>query len=614
VQTAGSTQTGGGGGVVVAQTVGSLTKDSDRIVDGLVKSYQACIDRAAGGISTTVTIAVERELKASGAPDEALLTVPGGQYGGLALRVGTSAEFATGERVLAFLREGDDGRLRLTGEFQGKISMGEGGVAGAERVAIEDTIAQAVAGTLAEEDDFSAGAAGWGEAAFATSGVAWFPADMPVEYYLNAAEGLPGQLTTGGVETAWSNAFNTWQDDAGSDISFSWQGATTRDSGADQCGPGMPDGFNDLTWGISIAHDPSVLAITFTCAQVIPGTDHLIDADIEFDDDAGHFLNKWRTDGTGACNSGVIDLESVTLHETGHFIGLTHPTSNSCGANGGCPVMNASYQGVKHALCQDDQNGVASIYPAVATSTSTPGDTPTNTPMNTATNTPTPVPPTNTPTNTPTWTNTPTNAPPTNTPTNAPPTNTPTWTNTATATVPTNTPTNTATSAAPTNTPTNTATSGPPTSTNTPTDTHTPTNTLEATATATAPAATATPTPTPSASDTPTGVPVDTPVPTATAAATETPTPTNTPTRTATATRTPTRTATPPASFTAGDANCDGHRNSIDASLILQLTAGLIDELPCDSGADADANGEIDTRDAALVLQFVAGLLDEFPS
>jgi hypothetical protein len=69
-------------------------------------------------------------------------------------------------------------------------------------------------------------------------------------------------------------------------------------------------------------------------------------------------------------------------------------------------------------------------------------------------------------------------------------------------------------------------------------------------------------------------------------------------------------TATPPGSVpkVAGDANCDGVVNAIDASLVLQFAAGLIDKLNC---ADADYNhdGRIDTLDAALILQTGAGLI-----
>jgi len=60
-----------------------------------------------------------------------------------------------------------------------------------------------------------------------------------------------------------------------------------------------------------------------------------------------------------------------------------------------------------------------------------------------------------------------------------------------------------------------------------------------------------------------------------------------------------------------GDANCDGEVTAVDAALILQLNAGLIDSVECPEGADANGDGEITAVDAALVLQFVAGIIDE---
>jgi len=58
-----------------------------------------------------------------------------------------------------------------------------------------------------------------------------------------------------------------------------------------------------------------------------------------------------------------------------------------------------------------------------------------------------------------------------------------------------------------------------------------------------------------------------------------------------------------------GDANCDGNVNSIDAALVLQYSAGLIDSLACQEAADANHSGSVNAIDAALILQYVAGLI-----
>lgn len=64
-----------------------------------------------------------------------------------------------------------------------------------------------------------------------------------------------------------------------------------------------------------------------------------------------------------------------------------------------------------------------------------------------------------------------------------------------------------------------------------------------------------------------------------------------------------------------GDVNCNGRVDSIDAALVLQSAAGLIDQLPCNVGFkdDPDCNGRVNAIDAALILQYIAGLLGRLP-
>jgi len=58
-----------------------------------------------------------------------------------------------------------------------------------------------------------------------------------------------------------------------------------------------------------------------------------------------------------------------------------------------------------------------------------------------------------------------------------------------------------------------------------------------------------------------------------------------------------------------GDATCDAQANSIDALIMLQRSAGLLETLSCEKAADVNADGSIDSLDAQLILQFVAGLI-----
>jgi hypothetical protein len=57
------------------------------------------------------------------------------------------------------------------------------------------------------------------------------------------------------------------------------------------------------------------------------------------------------------------------------------------------------------------------------------------------------------------------------------------------------------------------------------------------------------------------------------------------------------------------DVNCDGSSTTVDALLVLQLSAGVTPSLGCQEAGDANADGSVDALDAAIILQFDAGLI-----
>ncbi len=71
----------------------------------------------------------------------------------------------------------------------------------------------------------------------------------------------------------------------------------------------------------------------------------------------------------------------------------------------------------------------------------------------------------------------------------------------------------------------------------------------------------------------------------------------------------------PPASqpATSGDVDCTGGATSLDAILVLQLSANLIGSLPCPDAGDVNGDNVISVLDAALILQISAGLLTAPP-
>jgi hypothetical protein len=66
------------------------------------------------------------------------------------------------------------------------------------------------------------------------------------------------------------------------------------------------------------------------------------------------------------------------------------------------------------------------------------------------------------------------------------------------------------------------------------------------------------------------------------------------------------------ASLLPGDFTCDDSSDSIDALVMLQYVAKLTPYPKCKSLADLDGNGELSAVDATLVLQLDAGLVHYF--
>jgi hypothetical protein len=62
-----------------------------------------------------------------------------------------------------------------------------------------------------------------------------------------------------------------------------------------------------------------------------------------------------------------------------------------------------------------------------------------------------------------------------------------------------------------------------------------------------------------------------------------------------------------------GDVNCNFETNSIDAAIVLQLVAALLQAASCIDAGDVDLDGQVNAVDAALILQYSAGLLSSLP-
>jgi uncharacterized protein YkwD len=116
--------------------------------------------------------------------------------------------------------------------------------------------------------------------------------------------------------------------------------------------------------------------------------------------------------------------------------------------------------------------------------------------------------------------------------------------------------------------------------------------------------ATSTPTPSPSAAPSPSATTPPTPEP----SPTDTPAPTPAPSPAPEPTPAPSPTPVPTPAPVYGDTNCDSLVGSDDALLVLRAAAGLNLVAGCIDAGDADCDGDLDAVDALGILRYVVSL------
>jgi hypothetical protein len=104
----------------------------------------------------------------------------------------------------------------------------------------------------------------------------------------------------------------------------------------------------------------SANTLGLTTLRPDPLSGEVFDADIE--------INAPAVAQEAALNS-AVSLQSVLLHEIGHYLGLAHSTDSDA-------VMFAFYKPVSMALTQDDIDGICAIYPPDGTRSTSAGSVP----------------------------------------------------------------------------------------------------------------------------------------------------------------------------------------------------------------------------------------------
>lgn len=178
-------------------------------------------------------------------------------------------------------------------------------------------------------------------AAFATNGMVWPAARMPVPYLINTAGS--DDLTLPQITDAIHAAFQTWQDVPCASITFQDAGPTTLGVAVDGQNAML---FIESGW---IYGDEAAGATALTILDGFQTADVAMNGE--------HF--RWAIGPSGAlAATGTFDLQGVLTHELGHFSGLGHTMVSH-------DTMYYSWTPWpgQRAPSADDQAGLCSIYP-----------------------------------------------------------------------------------------------------------------------------------------------------------------------------------------------------------------------------------------------------------
>jgi hypothetical protein len=104
-------------------TTEQLTAGADVVLVGKVSSQRSSWTADRKRIVTTVSIAVEEQLKGAIAAGTVTVTVPGGEVDGVGEWYSHTARFAKDEEVVVFARKDNEGTMRVAGGSQGKLTV-----------------------------------------------------------------------------------------------------------------------------------------------------------------------------------------------------------------------------------------------------------------------------------------------------------------------------------------------------------------------------------------------------------------------------------------------------------------------------------------------------------
>jgi hypothetical protein len=195
---------------------------------------------------------------------------------------------------------------------------------------------------------------------FSYSGYHW--ADSSVLYWIN----LNGSRTSGtDVINGVRASFQTWQDDPGSQIFFSYQGTTATVPGVDAS---APDYQNVVGWAYLSASYPRAIAVTVAWAT--RGDKHIVDCDTILNTDS--YFAWTQAANVTEPNTALlpptyaydVDIQNIMTHESGHWLQL-NDLGGSAASEQTMYGIAADRELKKRSLESGDLAGIGTIYPQV---------------------------------------------------------------------------------------------------------------------------------------------------------------------------------------------------------------------------------------------------------
>lgn len=356
----------------------ALSAASSAIVQGRVEDIvSGWVDPVVKLIESEVVVRVSDDVQGGITPGSQLtLRVRGGQMGDLAMVTSEEASFTEGEDVLLFVTATEHGRV-VTAGSQGKFQLVDGVAVqqssqrayrtvelraalaarstDAERGACAIALAAVpapLASRAAGESAAGAPSVNVSPDAYVYNGYKWSgPNPMEEQYFVNINTGHAGSGngTVDQFRDAIIAAGKTWNAVPSADFLFRYGGTSTATTTG-------YDGVNLIHWE-DLGDGPTLAQATTWYSG-----GRIMESDIRINE-----AQPW--DATGAPASSEADLQSVVLHEMGHWLSLGHdndPVCSNCPAAG--PSMCSCYRmgSLKRTLAANDVTGISALYPQAA--------------------------------------------------------------------------------------------------------------------------------------------------------------------------------------------------------------------------------------------------------